>query len=186
MVIDIKHMVCPRCISSVKRILTELTLDYDQVTLGQVHLSKKPAAKKFKALEKALKIEGFEWINNREDQLVNRVKNFIIKKIHFRASESGQNLSTELTDLLSMNYATISRTFVRAESITIEKYVIQQKIEKVKELLSYGEKTIAEIAFSLHYSSAAHLSNQFKKVTGISPSGFRQLHKKPRKAISSI
>jgi len=182
----IKHMVCPRCITSIGNILDLLGIEYGDIILGKAVLSHQPDKTQLTDIEKALNKQGFEILRTSEQQLVNAVKSHLIKQLNSPDFEVRQNLSVELATLLVMDYSAISRTFANTEGVTIERYAMTLKIEKVKELLSYGEQTISEISFQLNYSSAAHLSGQFRKMTGMSPTQFRKLHNKSRLFISDL
>jgi len=185
-VIHVKHMVCPRCITIVRQVFKNQGLIPIAIELGHVEIAEVPKSDQLVELGRQLKTHGFEILQRSESKLVSATKTYIIDKIQSEDSETRQNLSTELSSLLNMDYSTISRTFAKTEGITVEKFMLNQKVEKVKELISYEELSITEIAYRLNYSSAAHLSSQFKKVTGMSPSAFKSLQKKPRKSISDL
>lgn len=185
--IFIKNMVCPRCVNSVKMTLEEQELSYYSVELGKVALKRELSPRKRNALEKALEALGFELIEDKDKQLVNAIKSFIVEWIHYgKAAKSTWNLSDALAKELHKDYSTLSKTFSREQGTTIEQYSQQQRVERAKELLVYNQQSISEIAFDLGYSSAAHFSNQFKKVTGQSPSAFKKTDGNPRQFIDSI
>jgi AraC-like DNA-binding protein len=186
MILQIKNMVCPRCLNSVKSVLDNLDLSYTQVTLGTVEMVNELTVNQKIELAKQLEIQGFELLRSEESKIINAIKSFVIDKVHYSEQHSTNNLSAELSKLLRKDYSILSKTFSRSEGITIEHFLINQKIEKVKELLSYKEKSVSEIAYELDYSSVAHLSGQFKKITGITPSAFKKLYKKPRKSIENL
>ncbi len=188
MILQIKNMVCPRCLSSVRTILDDMRIEYNQIELGIVELSKEITHKQKEKLSEKLQTQGFELLSSRESKIINSIKSFVINKVHYLDSSqrSSYNLSDELSKELHISYSKLSKTFSRVEGITIEHYVLQQRIEKAKELLSYGEKTISEIAFEMGYSSTAHLSSQFKKITGMPPSEFRKFTEKRRKPLDDI
>ncbi|MCB9261176.1 MAG: helix-turn-helix transcriptional regulator [Flavobacteriales bacterium] len=181
-------MVCPRCLSSVRTILDDMQIEYNQIELGIVELSKEITHKQKEKLSEKLQTQGFELLSSRESKIINSIKSFVINKVHYLDSSqrSSYNLSDELSKELHISYSKLSKTFSRVEGITIEHYFLQQRIEKAKELLSYGEKTISEIAFDLGYSSTAHLSAQFKKITGMPPSAFKKITKNRRKSLDDI
>ena len=181
-------MVCPRCLSSVRTILDDMQIEYNQIELGIVELSKEITEKQKEILSYKLQKQDFELLNTEESKIINSIKSFVINKVHYSetSQRSSYNLSDQLSKELHTSYSKLSKTFSRAEGITIEQYVLQQRIEKAKELLSYGEKTISEIAFEMGYSSTAHLSSQFKKITGMSPSAFRKIKKYRRKPLDDV
>ena len=180
-------MVCPRCIETVERVLSEKGFEVRSVKLGEAEIDREPDADELKDIAETLKTRGFELLTDRKSQIIDRVKSEIIKLIHHSENEIlNVNLSTHLAQLIGADYSSISTLFSFSEGITIEKFTILQKIEKVKELLSYGELTASEIAFKVGYSSAAHLSSQFKKVTGMTPKQFKNLQDKERKSLDQI
>lgn len=170
----IKNMVCDRCIMTVKNILDELKIPYHQVELGIVNLPQPLHPDKKPILQQRLYDVGFELLENPVDRLVELIKTAVIDYIHYKnLSREKIKLSHFLTQRLHKDYSFLSKIFSEKEKISIEQYLILQKIEKVKELLFYGEKNISEIADLLGYSSPAHLSAQFKKITGLSPTEFK-------------
>ncbi len=179
-------MVCPRCLSSVKNILEEQKIGYKSIELGKVELTNDLSVIQKSALSQLLKVQGFELLDNEESKMVSSIKAFIVDKIHYHNSKTKNNLSDELSNLLHKDYSIISKTFSRLEGMTIEHFLLYQRIEKAKELISYEEMTIAEIAFDLEYSSSAHLSSQFKQITGMSPSEFKKLSNKTRISLNDI
>jgi len=185
-VVIIKNMVCPRCVDTVRDILTNSQILYNSIELGRVQLVNNINAEKEQFLAEKLSEKGFELLNDKETKLINQIKTFIIEKVHYGKHKSNQNISAELSKLTDKEYSAISKTFSKVEGLTIEHYLMYQKIEKVKELLSYDELNLTEIALELEYSSTAHLSNQFKKVTGMTPSAFKKLTDKPRSSIDDI
>lgn len=183
----IKNMVCPRCILSVKQILDEQNLAYTSVQLGEIETVDTVPDEKLAALQTALHAVGFSLIDDRKSRIIEQIKKNIIA--YARNEEGGtpaQNLSEVLAASLHYDYNYLSNLFSEIEGTTIEKYLIAQKIERIKELLVYDELTLNEIAWNLGYSSTAHLSNQFKKVTGLTPSHFKQLKEKKRKSLDEI
>jgi AraC family transcriptional regulator len=186
--LHIKNMVCPRCISTVNRVLTEAGLPVLNVTLGEAQLSVPETDVDFASLNNALQQEGFELIYDREKQLAEQIKNQLINYLeHFQTHYEPVTTSAYLTDKLNLPYQYLSKIFSRQEHTTIEKYFIRLKIEKVKELLSYNQLTLSEIAYQLKYSSLQHLSSQFKKVTGISVSEYKNATASPpRTSLDSL
>lgn len=184
--IFIKNMVCQRCILAVEQILQKNDLEYIDINLGELTLPKEITLEQRKKLELDLEELGFELIDNKKSQTIEKIKNIIIDIVHFKDGEHNKNLSTLLSEVLHSDYNYLSNLFSEVEGITIEKYYIAQKIEKVKELLVYDELSLSEIAYKLNYSSVAHLSNQFKKVTGLPPSRFKQIKELKRKPLDKL
>ena len=184
--LQIKNMVCPRCLSSVRSVLNDLGLIYKRVELGKVELAIDLSEDQKTKLSAELEARGFELLNSEDSKIVSAIKSIVIDKVHYSDYNANLNLSDELSNKMHTNYSKLSKTFSRVEGITIEQFLLQQRIEKVKELLSYKEKSISEIAFDLGYSSTAHLSTQFKKITGMSPSQFKKLTNNPRRSLDDI
>ncbi|MFC2103062.1 helix-turn-helix domain-containing protein [Bacteroidota bacterium] len=184
----IKNMVCNRCIRVVKEELENLGFEIIKIELGEVIISSGRTKIDINRIKSILEINGFELIDNRKANIIERVKILVINIIHHSSSEnlSEVNLNKEIIEESGLSYSYVSSLFSSMEGITIEKYIINQKIEKVKELLVYDQLTLSEIAYRLSYSSVQHLSNQFKKVTGLSPSYFKKLKTKKRKPIDKI
>lgn len=186
-VLNIKNMVCPRCIETVDRIFRENGFEVESVKLGEVKVNQKPDAAQLEHLSKQLQQSGFELLTDHRSRIVGQVKSEIIRLVHHTDEEFLQvNLSEHLSNLIGSDYSAISHLFSSAEGITIEKFTILQKIERVKELISYGELTISEIAFKLGYSSSSHLSSQFKKTTGMSPGQYKKLTDKKRNSLDKF
>ncbi|MDE5420999.1 AraC family transcriptional regulator [Ancylomarina sp. DW003] len=185
--INIKNMVCPRCIMAVKTILERLNLNYTEVELGYVVLENSINAEEALKLKMALKEMGFEFLNDKKAQLIEQIKNEIIKVVHHReSSEQIGNITNHLSNAIGRSYSSLSKLFSEIEGTTIEKYLILQKIEKAKELLFYEELSISEIAYQLNYSSSQHFSKQFKSITGLTPSEFSDNKKTGRNPINEI
>jgi AraC-like DNA-binding protein len=182
----IKNMVCSRCKMVVKSELEKLGLTPISVELGEVEIKQGNIDEQRKDLLQNLHFLGFDLIDDKKSKAIEKIKNLIIDLVQNKNSELNTNLSTYLSQNITQDYNTLSNLFSEVEGITIEKYFINQKIEKVKELLMYDEMTLSEIAFLLNYSSVAYLSNQFKKITGFSPSYFKQLKDKKRKQIEDL
>lgn len=182
----IKNMVCNRCIMVVQSELDKLGLDVKNIKLGEVILDKKLSDEEKQKLEEAIKPLGFEVIDDRKSRMIEKIKNIIIELVHHQDNDIKINLSDVLSSKLHHDYNYLSNLFSEVEGITIEKYFIAQKIEKVKELLVYDELSLSEIAFRLNYSSVAYLSNQFKKVTGLSPSHFKKIKEDKRKPLDEV
>jgi AraC family transcriptional regulator len=182
----IKNMVCPRCVTSVDQLLAKNNLDTKYVRLGEVELTKEPDKAKLKQFAEDLRQTGFELLDDQKTQLIEQIKNLLIKKVQSGSIEEGFSISKYISDNIYKDYSSISRLFSGVEGITIEHFFILQKIEKTKELLIYDEQSLSQVAFNLGYSSTQHLSNQFKKVTGMTPSQFKQVGAVHRKHIDSI
>lgn len=185
--LHIKNMVCPRCIKVVRDELTKLDLHVEDIDLGEVIISNPISIEKKEAIKKVLDENGFELIDDKKSMLIDRIRTLVIDRIHY--SEQGfkeMNASEYIAKELGHDYSYLSNLFSSVEGITIEKYIINQKIEKVKELLVYDELLLNEIAYQLGYSSVQHLSNQFKKVTGLTPSHFKKLKTNKRKPLDQV
>lgn len=182
----IKNMVCSRCKMVVKDQFENIGLKPLSVELGEVELLKAPSDIEMTQLNAAFKVLGFEIIDNKKVKAIEKIKNLIITMVHHSDNEISTNLSTYISSRLLQDYNYLSNLFSSVEGTTIEKYFIAQKIEKVKELLVYNEMTLSQIAEQLGYSSVAYLSNQFKKVTGFTPSYFKTLKVNKRKNIEEV
>lgn len=182
----IKNMVCNRCILVVKNEFDKLGIETEQVTLGEVSLKNELTGSEREALVHVLEPLGFELIDDKKSRIIEKIKNIIIDQVHYQEKDSKTNLSDILSDALHHDYNYLSNLFSDIEGTTIEKYFIAQKIEKVKELLVYDELSLSEIADRMNYSSVAYLSNQFKKVTGLTPSHFKQIREEKRKPLDKV
>ncbi len=182
----IKNMVCPRCIASVKDILHELSIPFDTVELGEALLYGTLSTEQRAALKGKLVEHGFELLEDKKDKIVEAVKTHIIQLIKDPLTDHSIKLSSYLSKELGYDYSHISSIFTASQGLTIEKYVILQRIEYVKELLSYNELTLSEIADKLNYSSLAALSAQFKSVTGTTPSQYRSRSNPGRKSLDNL
>ena len=176
--IHIKNMVCLRCIDTVKALLDKLEIAYRYVHLGEVELVSKLDPVKASMLNQELREKGFELLEDRKSRLIGQIKNLIIQQIHHSGEPLKINFSAYLSDKLSQEYTYLSRLFSSVEGLTIEKFILKQKTERVKELITYDELSLSEIAHELGYSSVAYLSNQFKKETGMTPTAFKQVAKR--------
>lgn len=185
----IKNMVCLRCIRSVGRILADMGLAVQHIRLGEVELADSPTATQLDSLRHALETEGFELLDDQNKRLVTEIKSLIINEIHHNASKKPEamNFSDFLAKETGHEYSQLSKLFSAVEGLTIEKYIIAQKVERVKELLVYDELTLSEIAWTIGYSSSQHLSNQFRQVTGLTPTQFKgEHHKHGRKPLDEV
>lgn len=170
----------------VKNIFTEAGLHPQSVTLGQVTLAASPTNNQMQQVEKKLEEVGFEILTDQKKKLVEKIKTTITDTLQGDLSARTLNFSHILSTSLNKDYSSLSKLFSEAEHVTIEKFIIDQKIERVKELLAYGEKSLGDIAFDLGYSSTAHLSSQFRKVTGFTPSAFKKLKDHHRKPLDGV
>jgi len=186
MKLTIKNMVCPRCISSVEQLLEKNKLQAKHVRLGEVELVKEPNKTDLQQFADDLKQTGFELLDDQKMQQIEQVKNLLIQKVQSGNIEEDFTISKYITDNIYKDYSSVSRLFSEVEGITIEQFFILQKIEKTKELLIYDEQSLSQIAFNLGYSSTQHLSNQFKKITGMTPSQFKQLGAVHRRPIDGV
>lgn len=185
--LHIKNMVCDRCIKSVREELEKLGLTIKEIALGKVVLQKPADAAQLEKISQVLKEEGFELLDDKRAQLVEAIKNLVIEAVHYGdLSEQKENFSGYIAQRLHRDYNYLSNLFSEAENTTIEQFIIHQKIEKVKELLVYDELSLSQIAFQMGYSSTAHLSGQFKKITGFTPTQFKQLKEHRRKPLDKI
>jgi AraC-like DNA-binding protein len=179
-------MVCDRCILAIKQQLDSAGIAYNKVNLGEVELDHEPTPQQLDTLNKNLTAIGFELLDDRKEKLVEKIKNIIISLIHRNDDGNNKKLSAILEEKLQMDYHYLSNLFSSTEGITIEKYAIRQRIERVKELLTYNELSLSEIAYQMDYSSVQHLSQQFKKETGLTPSKFRELKENIRKPLDKV
>ena len=188
MVLFIKNMVCARCKWAVKKTLQDQGFTPLSVELGEVEIAETPDSIEQSALRMALAEWGFVLLDDHRAQTVEQIKSFVVNEIHYTESSHPpkENLSDRLSKALGRDYISLSRLFSEVEDLTIEQFVIRQRIERVKELLVYGENTLSEIAWILGYSSVAHLSRQFKQVTGFTPSHYRVVKDEKRKALDKI
>ena len=182
----IKNMVCNRCIMVVKSEFEKLGLEPLSVELGEVEIQKELTAGEKQKLTAVLQRSGFDLIDDKRSRIIERIKTLIIELVHKNHNDLKTNLSGYLTSHLNHDYHYLSNLFSEVEGTTIEKYFIAQKIEKVKELLVYDELSLSEIADRLNYSSVAYLSSQFKKVTGLTPSHFKNIRSIRRKPLDEV
>ncbi len=184
--IYIKNMVCPRCIATVRNIFEEMNLGVLEVGLGEVSLSGEMQEHQKEELSRRLEEHGFELLEDQKSRLIAQIKSIIIEQIHQRQGEMKTTFSALLSERLHHEYTSLSKLFSSVEGMTIERFILKQKIEKVKELIFYDQLSLSEIAYQLNYSSVAHLSSQFKKETGMTPSEFRKNRQSGRIALDSI
>ncbi|MFT5591828.1 MAG: AraC-like DNA-binding protein [Oceanicoccus sp.] len=177
MKLHIKNMVCQRCIIAVESILSKLALRFHHIQLGEIDfgtLELNTTSPQYHALDNELTALGFEILNNKQSKTIEAIKKICLQQL-IPPNTKQHTLSKQISDTLHTDYSHLSQMFSAVEGLTIEQYFIAQRIEKVKEFLIYDEKSLSEIAFDLGFSSVAHLSGQFKKVTGMTPSVFRSL-----------
>lgn len=179
-------MVCNRCVLAIRDVLHQLGIAYSSIQLGEIQMERAPESPQLLSLKNKLEDLGFELLDDRKSKLIEKIKTLVLELVHFSPDQPRENLSDYLAKKLNYDYNYLSNVFSETEGITIEKYYIAQRIEKVKELLVYGELTLSEIAWQLGYSSVAYLSNQFKKVTGLSPSHFKKLGIEKRKPLDNL
>ena len=186
--LHIKNMVCNRCIKVVREEMEKLGYTIEKIELGEVVITSTKKKFQLDKIKTSLEENGFELIDSRNANIIERVKILMINFIHYNSTEnqSDINLHDEIIKEAGLSYQYVSSLFSSMEGITIEKFIIHQKIEKVKELIVYDELTLSEIAYRLGHSSVQHLSNQFKKVTGLSPSYFKKLKSKKRKSLDKV
>ena len=178
MTLYIKYMVSTRCKMLVKEELLKLGFHYVEVDLGVVEILEDISLSQREILKKNLLKSGLELMDDKRSILIEKIKSAIIEMIHDSEELPKENFSNYLSEKLDYDYTYIANTFSEVKGMSIQQFIIMHKIEKVKELLLYDELTLSEISYKLQYSSAAHLSNQFKKITGLTPSFFKQLRKK--------
>lgn len=179
-------MVCSRCKMVVKAEIEKAGFQPVSVELGEIELKGELTKPQLLQLNASLKALGFEMIDNKKSQTIEKIKNLIVTLVHHSNHDIKTNLSSFITSQIHQDYNYLSNLFSEVEGTTIEKYFIAQRIEKVKELIVYDELSLSEIADQLGYSSVAYLSNQFKKVTGFTPSYFKSLKEYKRKNIEEL
>ena len=170
----------------VKAELEKLGILYVDVKIGEADIMEEISPKQVDQLDIALRKSGLLLMDNKRSILVERIKNAIIDLVHYTDDQIRSNLSDYLSEKLNYDYTYLANLFSEVKGITIEKFYLTHKIEKVKELIVYDELNLTEIAYKLHYSSVAHLSNQFKKYTGLTPSHFKKLKNKRRGTLEKV
>jgi len=179
-------MVSNRCKMVVKDALRKLGVHFVLVDLGEVDIMENINEAQRNELKLTLSNSGLELMDDKRSMLIEKIKNVIIEMVHHSEQEIKINFSDYLSKKLNHDYTYLANLFSEVQGTTIEKFIIQHKVERIKELIIYGELNITEIAWRMNYSSVAHLSNQFKKVTGLSPSHFKQMKDKRRSPIEEI
>ena len=187
-VLLVKNMVCHRCLLAVEDVLKRSDISFIKVITGEIYLSEKLTQKQIDLLSSSLASIGLELIDNRMSGMIEKIKQLVMRKARneVKGKENKTNISVYLSRNLHHEYTYLSSFFSSVEGRTIENYFIEQRIEKVKELLVYNEMTLSEISFEMEYSSVAHLSNQFKKITGLTPSHFKEVGSARRKMLDQI
>jgi AraC-like DNA-binding protein len=182
----IKYMVSIRCKMVVKSELDKLDLHYLKVELGEVNVRENLTDEQRNQLKAGLMKSGLELMDDKKAILIEKVKNLVVEMVHYSEEVPKMNFSDFLSEKLNLDYTYLANLFSEVTGLTIEQYIIAHKIERVKELLIYDELTLTEISYRLNYSSVAHLSNQFKKVTGLTPSFFKQLKYNKRIPLENV
>jgi AraC-like DNA-binding protein len=182
----IKFMLSTRCKMVVKSILNSLDLHFVFVDLGEVEIMEDLDAEQLEELKMALQAADLELMDNKKAILIERIKTTIVEMVHHSNEGIKINFSNYLSEKLHHDYTYMANLFSEMQGTTIEQFMIAHKVERIKELIIYGELNITEIAWKMNYSSVAHLSNQFKKMTGLSPSQFKQLKDKTRRSLEEL
>lgn len=182
----IKYMVSLRCKMMVKEALNIVGIKYVSIDLGIVETTKEITQKQRQQLTAYLLKSGLELLEDKKSILIEKIKNVITEMIHYSEELPKENYSVYISERLGYDYTYLANTFSEVKGITIQQFIITHKIEKVKELLLYDELNLTEISYKLNYSSVAHLSNQFKKITGLSPSFYKQLKKKRKQNLENL
>jgi len=184
--IIIKNMVCPRCLDTVDEFFQKLEIPTLKIELGEVIIKNKLDKEKFDLLRDLLKDRGFEILENKTAKVISKIKSILIHEIHHANDNSKINYSSLLSEKLQLEYSYLSKLFSSVEGFTIEKYILKQKVERIKELIVYNELSLSEIATQMNYNSVAYLSALFKKETGMTFTAFKKLKNKKRITIDSI
>jgi len=184
----VKNMVCRRCMLAVENVLEKTSIKFQKVDVGEIHLAEAISDEQHNLLSSEFAAIGLELIDNKTSGVIEKIKQLVIKKARNEVEETEKKmkLSAYLSQNLYYEYTYLSGLFSSIEGYTIENYFIQQRIEKVKEVLVYNEMTLSTISFEMEYSSTAHLSSQFKQVTGLTPSHFKKVGSEKRKLLDHI
>jgi AraC family transcriptional regulator len=182
----IKNMVCQRCVMTVENVLRDLSIPFQKVSLGEVELLEKPGNAELNNIQKALNHVGFELIDTRVNKIIEDIKQAVMEYLSLGMDSQNLKLSSFITNKISYDYSYLSDLFSSIEGKTIEQFFIFQRIEKVKELLVYDQLSLTEISYQTGFSSVHHLSSQFKKVTGLTPSHFKKIGADKRKSLDSL
>lgn len=184
--IFIKNMVCQRCIMTVESIMTSLHIPFSKISLGEVETPAKLTNEELQNLEKDLRKAGFELIETRVNKIIEDIKQALMEYLNLGMDSQNIKLSSFITKKIPYDYSYLSDLFSSVEGKTIEQYFILQRIEKVKELLVYDQLSLTEISYQTGFSSVHHLSSQFKKVTGLTPSHFKKIGAAKRRSLDNI
>ncbi len=179
-------MVCIRCQMVVKAELEKVGLHYINVKIGEADIIENITPEQIEQLDIALRKSGLQLMDNKKSVLVEKIKSAIIELVHYTEEQIKVNLSDYLSEKLNYDYTYLANLFSEVKGITIEKFYLAHKIEKVKELIVYDNLSLTEISYRMHYSSVAHLSNQFKKITGLTPTHFKMLKNKRRSTLEDV
>jgi AraC family transcriptional regulator len=182
----IKNMVCQRCIMTMESVLNSFNIPFANISLGEVDLSRKLTNDELKNIERGLNKAGFELIETRVNQVIENIKQTVMEYLNLGMDNENLKLSSFITKKIPYDYSYLSDLFSSVEGKTIEQFFILQRIEKVKELLVYDQLSLTEISYQTGFSSVHHLSSQFKKVTGLTPSHFKKIGAAKRKSLDSI
>lgn len=182
----VKYMVSLRCILKVKEELKKLGIWYVVVDLGVIEILEEISDEQREQLKKNLKKSGLELLDDNKSILIERIKNVVVEMIHYSEELPKVNFSDYISEKLGYDYTYLSNIFSEVKGITLQQYIIIHRIEKVKEMLLYDELNLTEISYRLQYSSVAHLSNQFKKITGLTPSFYKQMKHKRKGNLENL
>jgi len=184
--IFVKNMVCQRCVMTVENVLRNLNISFNKVSLGEVEFSGKPANAELNNIQIALNHLGFELIDTRKNKIIEDIKQAVMQYLALGMDSQNLKLSSFITNKIPYDYSYLSDLFSSIEGKTIEQFFILQRIEKVKELLVYDQLSLTEISYQTGFSSVHHLSSQFKKVTGLTPSHFKKIGADKRKSLDDL
>ncbi|MCB9178307.1 MAG: helix-turn-helix domain-containing protein [Flavobacteriales bacterium] len=185
MQLTIRNMVCDRCKAAVTRLLDEQGMSPARVDLGEVELTQDAAPEQLDHLQAALRSQGFDLVLDHDAQVINKVKAEVVRRVHHEGG-GRVDLAALVRETVHRELSSVSKLFSEVEGITLEQYFLLQRLERVKELIRYGEMTFSEIAFATGFSSAAHLSAQFKQLTGMTPTAFRKLAHPARTPLDKV
>ncbi len=182
----VRNMACLSCKVVVKEALEELKIEPVKVELGEIETRKELSNNEMQQLNNKIKKVGLELLENKQGMIIEKIRKVVVDYVYHTEEKIIKNFSDYLSEKLNYNYTYLANLFSEVEASTIEQYVIAMKIERIKELIMFEDMTLTEISYKLHYSSVAHLSSQFKKVTGLTPTHFKQLKNKRRIAIQNL
>lgn len=182
--IHIKNMVCPRCITAVRAILVSMGLTIEKLVLGEGEIKEDLSEEQLNTLANKLLVEGFELLDDPQTCIVEQIKIGVLQWV--RMTSQRPRLSDYISDIAHRDYSSLSKLFTQVKGVTIEHFAIQHRVEYAKELLSYSQHSVSEIAYTIGYSSPAHFASQFRQQTGISPKAFREMKNKNRQYLDEI